>query len=111
MVKRWIEGFEGLKSGFTSPSILALLTFEGTFNLAADGSISAVGAVLTKTIDGRDAGTGGQGATFPHNLEAVGTPPTQFWIVIVVQVYFCLFFFVRELGPLAKNSWPNLRSF
>ena len=53
---RWsdelIESFEGLKKNLTSPPILALPKFKGFFKLATDASNSAVGAVLTETIDG-----------------------------------------------------------
>ena len=49
-----IESFECLKRRLTSPPILALPKFKGCFKLATDASNSAVGAVLTETIDGEE---------------------------------------------------------
>ena len=49
-----IESFEGLKKKLTSPPILALPKFKGSFKLATDASNSAVGAVLTETINGNE---------------------------------------------------------
>ena len=45
------ESFEQLKRKLTSPPILALPTFRGTFKLMTDASNSAVGSVLTETVD------------------------------------------------------------
>ena len=48
------ESFEGLKTKLTSQPILALPTFQGTFTLATDASNTAVGSVLTETVEGEE---------------------------------------------------------
>ena len=54
----WTEemhnSFEELKSRLTSQPILALPTFKGQFTLATDASSSAVGSVLSETVDGQE---------------------------------------------------------
>ena len=48
------ESFEELKTKLTSQPILALPTFQGTFTLATDASNTAVGSVLTETVEGEE---------------------------------------------------------
>ena len=48
------DSFTELKTRLTSQPILALPTFRGQFTLATDASHSAVGSVLTETVDGEE---------------------------------------------------------
>ena len=57
----------------------------------------------------RDTVTGGGGATFPHNFEAVGAPPPTLDCESRSSSF--LFVFARELGSLPKNSGPNPGTF
>ena len=49
-----IKSFENVKTKLTSPPILALPTCKGEFRLATDASNTAVGAVLSETLDGEE---------------------------------------------------------
>ena len=49
-----IDSFESIKVKLTSAPILALPTCKGEFKIATDASNTAVGAVLTETVDGRE---------------------------------------------------------
>ena len=52
--KEMHESFEELKSRLTSQPILALPTFNGQFTLATDASHTAVGSILSETVEGRE---------------------------------------------------------
>lgn len=48
------ESFQKLRALLTSEPVLSLPTLKGTFTLATDASDSAIGSVLTETVDGKE---------------------------------------------------------